>query len=250
MTEFNGTEQTAQSVLRLRDIVLEFPCEECGHLFEDHTGAQGPCRKQIEVEYTPEEQAAHADAMAAAPDLPPLPPLPTELCGCSVFVGLHADGTIPALKLRQPSNYEWSTIEVGASIPVQTGGPPDAPLTDKVVRRMKWARKLCKLAVTHVRLPGGKWQPIRVVDTDLDISGPWDVSIHQLDQGGGKTIEAISLALVHDYNDGGPFAGKVRRFRSGGADDVLPARDGVPLQDAARASVQPAGHTRRVGSPG
>ena len=249
MTSTNGTQDNALDALGLGGIVVQFPCEDCDHQLEEH--AAGACSDQVSIVYRDIVAAVEPggdDTYAMAysrytekrgPDEPPLPEW--EPCGCAKFTGLLENGKPRALRCRMPSNYEWSTIRLEASLPVQTGGAPDAPHKKKQLERMDWSRKLVAIAVTDIRLSSGEWQPVRIVDTRASVKGPWDLSIDHLDQGGSQIVQAVTLALVNEFNDGGPFGGKVRRFREAGAVHVPPTRASVRVPDAPRDRVQRAG---------
>lgn len=247
----NGRTPNAATALGLHShVYVEFPCEACDCTFDEHD-ATGKCTAIIDVPYTREQRDDAADKKRLDPDYPPLP-LRTKPCECLGFDGLLEDGTVRALRCRMPSNFEWSTLQLGSSLPVQTGqgqGVPDAPVPAKVLRRMDWSRRLIQISITHARVSGGKWQPIRIVATEADVTTDWDLSLDTLDRGGSSIVEAVVLALVADYNDGGPFGGQVRRFRKAGARDVSQALERVSVQDAARTDVQPTGRAGGVDSP-
>jgi hypothetical protein len=178
-----------------------------------------------------------------------------EPCTCGAFHGLLEDGKPIAIRMRMLSNLEWSTVLKGASIPARLapGQAPDAPTAEAVFDRHKWARAVVTLATTAMRrVEQGQevWVPIEVVERYDEITDPTrQVSIEQLDRGGSTLVSALALALSNDFNDGGPFRGVVRNFRSDGASDVL--RSSVRVRaDASRADAEPLGQAGGNVAPG
>ena len=135
-----------------------------------------------------------------------------------------------------------------ADLGQEDDGQP-AQITHK--QREEWARNVVQKSVTHVRrVVSGveEWAPIRVLENGATIEGPFDLTIGQLDRGGTGIVPALALALVRDYNDGGPFGGLMRRFQLRRSSRVL--RDGkVEQLQSARDGAEPAGHTGEADTP-
>jgi hypothetical protein len=196
----NGKPETAAELLGLQPIDLFFPCAACDHQQADHGPECGV------------KEAILAWQKDGAPMLGP--------CPCKAFEGTLEDGLPKAIRMRMLSNMEWSTLQLGASMPAQVDPDAAPEVLNQDARRVRqeWARLVVARAVTHVRriIDGeSQWQPCKVVLTDDEVDGPWVLTIEQLDRGGTGLVGALAMALVTDFNDGGPFGGVVRSFRAG-----------------------------------
>lgn len=232
---------TAQDLLGLRDVVVELPCDTCSHRPEQH--ADGHCSE--------EHALVGVDPPAEEGGKPQLRYGP---CPCTSFEGAHENGLPRAVKLRMPSNMEWSSIRKEFSLPVKGTTPPDQqqqrPLTqEQEFLRQEWARKLVMISVTHLRKSDGSWQRVRVVARHEDVKGDWDICIETLDRAGGQLVEAIALQLVFEFNDGGHFGGEVRNFRTRRDGDLRVAVKRMSVNRTARVDVQPQGRTGGVHAP-
>lgn len=208
MSKTNGKPQTAADLLGLDPVDLYFPCRDCDHPIEQHDKGQACVVQEAILSWSKGEKDE------VVPEIGP--------CPCPGFVGALEDGKPRAIRMRMPSNREWSTLQPGASLPAELGEevPPEVALEKrKELReaRDEWSRRVVKASVTHIRsVEDGKetWQECRVVDSRADIAGPWDLPIDVIDRGGANIVKALAVALVRDYNDGGPFGGVMRSFRS------------------------------------
>lgn len=227
----------AVDLLGVRPIDVYFPCETCGHAYEDHQlGEDG---RLVGCLFHDGESFK---------------------CPCIEFAGLLADNKPRAVRMRMPSNAEWSGLVRGASLPVRPKDDtaPDQVTVDDALRNHHFNRAMVRVAVTHLRDVGDNfeevWRPIRIVDTHDEVEDPTrQVTIEDFDRAGSYLITALVRALTTAFNEGGPFKGLVRGFRGRRVGDVRPGGGEVRLPDAPRADADgggPAGSPAASGAPG
>jgi len=230
---------SARDLLRIKPIDVYYPCDVCDH---DHVA--GPCPikesildwKQVDGKLT---------AIIGA-------------CPCEKHEGLLEDGKARALRMRMPSNGEWSAMQTGVSMPAKldndppAAGPPPKLSPEAVDQHLEWSRKVAMCAVTHIRYidDGGHeaWGKIKVVPTAEECTTPQHITIADFDVAGTGVISALVKALVAEFN-GGEWGGVMRSFRHGRARHVSRAVDGVQTVLPTRDAVQPSERPGGVDSP-
>lgn len=216
-TSTNG--QSAADILGLGPIDVYFPCEECDHDYEKH--APGCTEKDAIASWKPNPAYKKDGSTPGMPQL--LPEL--KPCVCDGFKGALRDGKPKAIRMRMLSNFEWSSLVPKATLPMHLSGETETRPRDPI-EDAKVDREAVKLAVTHIRIGGDpEWHRVRIVDEPSD--DPWELTVDDLDRGGGRVVEELVRRLRWEYNYGGPFGGVVRSFRKGGARDVPPTRASV-----------------------
>lgn len=203
------------SALGMPPVVVYYPCADCLHSHAIHQDG-GACRM--------------------------------DGCECQAYAGALPDGTPMAVRMRQLANVEWSTISPERSLPILLGAVKLDTLTEeKQLEHYNWMRDVARRAVTHLRYWNGSkavWRNCKVVPSDqVPNHEAWEISIDELDRGGCRLLVALVGALVADLNDGGPFGGVVRPFRTRRAAAVPPAGGDLPPHPT-RAGAEQVGRAR------